>query len=299
MTGLKTVKPFVINDANLLSQPPVEDSAPAWVSGFNYPAGSLVRYAHIVYKNGAATNGTVPPPDSGTVWVAVYPTNTWSLFDAMTSKPTIGATNLSYTFRFGQTCGAVAAIGLEDVQRVTVTVTDPTAGEVYKKSMNVGRSITRSSWYLWHYGPREATGILGYFTDLPDYPQATITVDIAGSAGMKITHLIAGSVQEWGMCVELGAAIEFEDYSVKKRDEYGNLKLIPRQVIRETTMSIPIMRREIDGFTKFIQDRSAKPTFFIGSSDIESLNTFGVATANIKVVYFDHSVVDLRVQSAS
>lgn len=301
-TGLKTVKPLVINDSTLVSQPSVEDSAPLWVSGTNYPAGSFVRYAHVVYKNGAATtsaNNMLAPPDNSTVWVAQYPTNTWSVFDPMTSKPTQVDAVLSYTFKFGQTCGAVAGIGLENVQVMRVTVTDPTYGQVYRKSMNVGRSITRSSWYLWHFGPREATGILGYFTDLPDYPQATIKVDFEGTVGMKVTHLVAGSVQEWGLGVEMGASIDFEDYSIKTRDEYGNLKLIPRQVIRETAMLIPIRRREVDGFVKFIQDRSAKPTFFIGSSDIESLNTFGVATANIAVDYFDISKVSLKVQSAS
>ena len=116
---------------------------------------------------------------------------------------------------------------------------------------------------------------------------------------MKVRNLIIGIVQEWGLGVELGASIDFEDYSVKERDAYGNLRLVPRQVIRETSMQIPLKRREVDGFVKFIQDRSAKPTFFIGSSDIESLNTFGVATATISVQYHDISKVSLKVTSAS
>lgn len=298
-TGLKTVKPLVVNDTTLISQPAVEDPKPAWVSGTNYPKDSMVRYKHIVYKSGAATSGTTPPPQDGTVWIAQYPTNTWSLFDPMTSKSTVVDNTLSYSFRFGQTANGVFGDGLENVQRMQVTVTDPTYGEVYKRTINVGRTIARSSFFLWHFGPRELTGVLGYFADLPDYPQATIKVDFFGSTGMKVRNLIIGIVQEWGMGVEVGASIDFEDYSIKTRDEYGNLKLVPRQVIRETSMSIPLRRREVDGFVKFIQDRSAKPTFFIGSSDIESLNTFGVATANIAVQYHDISKVNLKVQSAS
>ena len=301
-TGLKTVKPLVVNDATLISQPAVEDSAPAWVSGTNYAASTMVRYKHIVYKNGPAitsANNTIAPPDNHTIWIAQCPTNTWSLFDPMTSKSTAADSTLSYSFRFGQTCNGVFGDGLENVQRMQVTVTDPNYGEVFKKSVNVGRTIARSSAYLWHFGPREATGILGYFTDLPDYPQATIKVEFFGTVGMKVRNLIIGIVQEWGLGVELGASIDFEDYSVKERDAYGNLRLVPRQVIRETSMQIPLKRREVDGFVKFIQDRSAKPTFFIGSSDIESLNTFGVATANIAVNYFDISKVNLKVTSAS
>ena len=298
-TGLKTVKPLVINDATLVSQPVAEDSAPAWVPGTPYAKDSLARYQHIVYKNGAATSGMTPPPLDGTIWIAQYPTNTWSLFDPMTSKSTAADSTLSYSFRFGQTCNGVFGDGLENVQRMQVTVTDPNYGEVFKKSMNVGRTIARSSAYLWHFGPREATGILGYFTDLPDYPQATIKVEFFGTVGMKVRNLIIGIVQEWGLGVELGASIDFEDYSVKERDAYGNLRLVPRQVIRETSMQIPLKRREVDGFVKFIQDRSAKPTFFIGSSDIESLNTFGVATATISVQYHDISKVSLKVTSAS
>ncbi|MBF5006013.1 hypothetical protein [Diaphorobacter caeni] len=298
-TGLKTVKPLVVSDTTLVSQPAVEDSAPAWVAGTPYAAGSFVRYQHIVYKNGAATSGMIQPPLDGMVWVAQYPTNTWSLFDPMTSKATAIDNTLSYTFKFGQTANGVFGDGLENVQRMQVTVTDPNYGEVYKQTMNVGRTIARSSWYLWHFGPREQTGVLGYFTDLPDFPQATIKVEFFGTTGMKVRNLIVGIVQEWGLGVELGASIDFEDYSIKTRDEYGNLKLVPRQVIRETSMSVPLKRREVDGFVKFIQDRSAKPTFFIGSSDIESLNTFGVATANIAVQYHDISKVSLKVQSAS
>ena len=301
-TGLKTVKPLVVNDATLISQPAVEDSAPAWVSGTNYAAGSLVRYQHVVYKNGAAitsANNTLTPPSNPTVWIKQYPTNTWSVFDPMTSKATMADSALSYSFKFGQTCNGVFGDGLENVQRMVVTVTDPNYGQVYQQSVNVGRTIARSSFYLWHFGPREMTGVLGYFTNLPDYPQATIKVDFSGTVGMKVRNLIVGIVQEWGIGVELGATIDFEEYSVKERDPYGYLNLVPRQVIRETSMLIPLRRREVDGFVKFIQDRSAKPTFFIGSSDIESLNTFGVATANIAVNYFDISKVNLKVTSAS
>lgn len=301
-TGLKTVKPLVINDASIVAQPVVEDPAPSWVSGTNYPKDSMVRYKHVVYKNGVEIsdeNKTIAPPDLPTIWIAQYPTNTWSLFDPMTSKATTADNSLAYSFKFGQTCDGVFGDGLENVQQMRVTVTDPTFGKVYQKSMNVGRTISRASWYLWHFGPRELTGILGYFTDLPDFPQATIDVEFFGSPGMKVRNLILGTVQEWGFGVEIGASIDFEDYSIKTRDEYGNLKLVPRQVIRETTMSIPLKRREVDGFVKFIQDRSATPTFFIGSSDIESLNTFGVATANISVNFHDYSKVSLKVQSAS
>ena len=259
----------------------------------------MVRYQHVVYKTKVGTSGMTPPPLDGTVWIKQYPTNTWSLFDPMTSKATIADNVLVYEFKFGQTCGAIIADGLENVQTVRLTITDPTFDVVYERSVNVGRTITRSSWYLWHNGPRELTGVLGYFTDLPDYPQSTIKIEFLGSLDMKVRNLIAGSVQEWGFGAENGASISFEDYSVNQRDEYGELTLVPRRVIRETNMSLTITRREVDGFVKFIQDRAAKPTFFVASRDLESINTFGVATATIKVQYKDYSVVDLKVTSTS
>lgn len=296
MTGLRTVSPLEITDSVLIAQPPLEDSAVAWVAG-SWPQGSRVRYQHQVYQAGAAVNDAVPPPDNPTLWIKVGPTNTWALFNGRTSQSSKFNATASYRFRFGQAVDAVSAIGLVDVQSIRVRVVDPTYGTVYDKALTVGLAPETADWWEWHFGEWTPTGALGLFTGLPAYPQADVLVDFTGTTQMEVGNLILGNAKEWGHGVQMGASVGIQDFSKKTLDEFGNRVLVECTYIGWADMSVPIRRGEITAIKNYMARNRARPILFLGSQDIEALNVFGIAKDwSVSIEYFDYSMFAIQLE---
>ncbi|QMV72620.1 hypothetical protein HS961_07080 [Comamonas piscis] len=296
MTGLRTVSPLEITDSVLVAQPPLEDSAVAWVAG-SWPKGSRVRHQHQVYQAGADVNDAVPPPDNPTLWIKVGPTNTWALFNGRTSQTSKFNATASYRFRFGQTVDAVSAIGLDDVHSVRVRVEDPTYGVVYDTTLTVGLAPEMADWWEWHFGEWTPTGALGLFTGLPAYPQADVLVDFTGTTQMQVGNLILGNAKEWGHGVQLGASVGIQDFSKKSLDDFGNRVLVERTYIGWADMSVPIRRAEITAIKNYMAKNRAKPILFLGSQDIEALNVFGIAKDwSVSIEYYDYSMFAIQLE---
>ena len=292
---MQVVEPTPIT-TGVLTSTNVVDIEAAWVAG-TYNKGTRRVYDRRVYEVVADPN-TDDRPDIGAAadpptWVLLGYSNTWRMFTEGFDSRSTATGEIDVTLTFGATTSQVGVFGIL-ANSLRVIVTDPTDGVVYDEERDLA-DIGVADW--WEFFFLSYDTIDTAIFSLPPYPDASIrihakNIDLIGE--VAIGRVVAGISRNVGVTL-YGTSVETRDYSIKERDGFGNLRLIPRRVLLTVNYAVHVPTQNIDRALRIFRGLSNTPSLFIGDPGIVSTVVFGVIT-NVSQGITYPSVSELNLQ---
>ena len=271
---MKIVIPQTVDDTNLDSTNVVNDESD-WVSGDTYNTGDRVVYEKQVWEALKDSVTSEPSEANATDWLLVGFANQWRMFREGRDSVSTRDESIDVSITASQVVSTFAALGLSGVD-ASLTVTDPSEGVVYDDTISLV-DTGAGNWWEYFFLPydRADTAI---FQGIPPYAGATYDFSVNGadaSSTVEAGRVVFGIQRELGVS-NYGTSVSTLDYSKRERDEFGNLKLIPRRVVRLVNYDATVRTGNIDSVIRQLQSLSSVPTLWIGDSSFNSTIAFGV-----------------------
>ena len=132
--------------------------------------------------------------------------------------------------------------------------------------------------------------------DLPTLPRATLRITASGDAP-SIGALVCGKMKEFAAGVEVGAQIGIDDYSVKSRDEFGNIKITERAFSQRATWKFKTPNNLVDALFDTFASLRATPAVYIGSKNMTAMTIYGFfRDFSITVQYPTYSDTSIQIE---
>lgn len=230
-----------------------------------------------------------------TKWLLVGLTNRWAMLDgsvqAQTTNPDLIAVEFSVP-------GRVDSLALLNVSGSSAhaTVTDEVDGVVYDKTVSLVSTSGITDWYAWLFEPVERKSDV-IFDDIPPYAGAIIDVSISATGEtVAIGELIGGFSKNIGD-TQWSPQLGITDFSVKTRDDFGNLTVVERAYLKLATFNINVPSTYVDQLQKLLATYRATPILYIGDPDYASTAVFGFFKSfNLVIAGPDVSLCSLDVE---
>lgn len=276
-----------------------EDEA-VYSTGTTYAQNATVRgntpaTAHNLYVSLKPSNSNKPLTDKEW-WLPAGATNRWRMFDAVVGSQTIDANSISVVITSPKRLTALALLNI-DAAAARVTVTDPTDGVVYDKTLSLISTNGINNLWQWLFADIEKA-TQKVLLDLPPYAgvQITITLSNPGNS-VKCGACVLGRLQRIG-ATQYGAAVGFVDYSVKERDAFGNAKIGERPFSRRTDLPVRIKNGNVDQVVDQLAKYRAKAIVYIGSELFGSTVIYGYfKEASVVIDRTEDSLLSIELES--
>jgi hypothetical protein len=232
---MRVIDPIEITEDMLLSSNVSEDDYAEWDAGTTYGLGDTVIVIdtyHKVYESLQAGNLNKFPPDylTGTpYWLEVSATNRWKMFDSVAQTQTINTGSIEVEIA-ASNINSVFVLN-SDAVFILINLTDSNGTLVYADTVRlVGEeSVAWGDGVVWEGGTGWQGGgfsdlieLVIIRSDLPVLPNCTLKLTIAGTeATAKCGKVIIGTHRTLGT-TKYSPSIGIKDYSIKKRDDFGN-----------------------------------------------------------------------------
>jgi len=271
---MQIIKPIDITEAVLVASNVPEDDYPPWNSSTAYRVGDRCLCNRRIYEALVAHSG-VDPAGSATnpaTWLDLGMDNRWRMFDDKVGTQTRQTGGIAVALQPNAVINALALFNLQG-STVTVTMTDPVEGEVYRRTLSlVDAGVNR--WYDWFFAP------IGRHTDLvlPDLPaygtaQLSVTVDNAGDPA-ACGHLVVGTQVELGVAL-YGTSVGITDYSRKDVDDFGNAIVVERAYSKRAEFDLRVDTAQVATVQRLLASLRARPVVWIGEASYEATLIFG------------------------
>ena len=273
---------------------------PAYASGTTYGEGDLVLVAasHLVFESLQAANTGKTPGTDTEWWLEVSATNPWKPFDQKVGSQISRTGSIYYEILPGAVEG-VALFNLSATS-VTITLTGPSAGEVYNKTIALIDPSTVFDWYSYFYGEFLTSENL-VVTDIPNYSNATLEITISGGNNIdtvKCGEIAFGKVFYVGS-TQYSPTIEIVDYSKKETDDFGNFVIVQRSFTKRVTLEMVANNARINFIQNTFEENRATAVVYI-PTEVEDLadpyltygffNRFSLVTR-----YPSHSIINVEI----
>lgn len=274
---MKVIRPIDVTDAILTSIDVPETDHAVWNSGTTYNKGDycISTTTHTVYRSLLDSNLNNDPDveaaafadplveDPATqYWQVFSATNRWKLFDGKPSVQTSQTNGFTVTLTPGKIISGVAAFNVY-ASEINITM-ESAAVEVYSATVQMTDETVVIDGWTYYFAEIQ---VMPYFvlTDLPPYPDATITVEFVGSGAVLCGQLVVGPIWDLGY-VELGnTGFEGIDFSTVETDVYGNLTTVEREATTLHRFDIVLGAQQLLGFENRMRDlKGGKRAVWIG-----------------------------------
>lgn len=252
-----------------------ENDAAVWQAG-SYGVGALVMVGsgyHTVYKSAVANNAANPTTDNGVNWVPQGATNAYKSGDQSIASQT---TNPVCIVNQYQLKGRINTVALLNVSAASarVTMTDPTDGVVYDKTINLVSNSGINNLYSYFFElPVRSTDIV--LTDLPAYAFAQLTVALNEPTGTaKVGCILIGTSKNTGG-TQYGMKMSITDYSIKTQDAFGGYTVSQRAYRKTCECQVLVDATYVDQLQTLLAGRRAQPTLYLGSDQFASSWIYG------------------------
>lgn len=306
--GFLIVRPFNVADDQFISSNVTEDDYPAWNIATDYSLGDRVTVidddVHNVYESliaGTDTNtGNDPQADlqwpNGTPvkWILVSKTNRWKMFDEQNSSQTSNADSIEVELSFTQRPNAVALLNV-DCASIQVIQYDSMANVVYDQTQAMIESSGTPSHYGWLFQQiQKKTDAL--FENLIPISGGTIEIILANEGGtVKCGTCLVGYSEDFGG-TQYGAGVGIQDYSVKQRSEFGDLRILERAYNRNGDFTVMVQNSVIDRLQNLLASRRAKATLYIAAKEYRCTYIYGFFTEMQNVItYPEDSLLNIDI----
>ncbi len=296
---MKIIRPISVTDAMLLSSSIPENDCPAYLSTTTYALDQRVMVVspglHKIYRSLQANNKDHLPSISPTFWVEESPTNRWKMFDTSITSQAENKDSIVVTLATSGICNGIALLNI-DCTIIRVTAVDAQDGVVYDKVHNPASKSGITDWYSYFFEPI-LTVTDKTFTDLPLYPNMTITVTLTNVGHtVRCGGLIVGHVKKIGT-TQRGAKIGIADYSVKARDVFGNFNVIERAFSKRVTFPLWLDTSALDQTQNLFAKYRATPIVYIGIERFGSTIVYGFyKDFSVDITYQNYAVCSIEIE---
>ncbi|OAI11790.1 hypothetical protein A1507_19885 [Methylomonas koyamae] len=293
------IRPFVVTDAALLSCNIPETDYTAFNLATTYGLGDRVRViganVHRVYESLQAGNVGHDPAASPTWWLEVGPTNRWKLFDSSVTSQATNPDLIDVTLHPTGRIDSLALLNLA-AQSVRVIMTDAVDGVVYDKTFSLVSDSGVHDWYAYFYEPIDRRSDLVIY-DMPPYHAPTIQVIVSdpgftvavGAMVLGFKKIIGGT--------QYGVRVGIQDYSVKKRDDFGNYTVLERAFNKNATFTLFVDANFVDQLHALLASYRATPIVYAGTDIYSSTVIYGFyKDFSITIAYPTESICTLEIE---
>jgi len=270
-----------------------DEGLDTWDIATTYAVDDQVAWSFRKWTAKTATSGFEPSIDTAdgvTNWTFDGWLNKYSMFngilgeDNVTTNPTIDVS---------MSASSVDALALLGVQctNVTITITDPSEGEVYSYTDNINPELPDANFYSWYYEYQTAefTGVVKtdlVLTDLigSQYPNATLRIVLdLEDGGLSYTDDVILEYLAFGPTYSLGTANfgtshGFTDYSTIEENTYGEITTVKRKRNKKATYQIIEKTDRLGDIQRFLSANTTNPMVFIGNGAYSGTITYAIAS---------------------
>lgn len=302
---MRLVLPYTIADANISASTLEVNDYPEYDPAHTYAMLDWVKITtgghHRVYRSVKAANtGNNPlnesndPDVSPDNWAYAGATNNWALFDPNSGVSTADD-EINLTLVNVGRVQAIALLGLV-ARDIEIIVKDADDEVIYHHQQQLVDSSIINGYWDWFYAPRRMISDL-VLTDLPMYVSASIQIIIRNPGGVAtIRNLVMGKLQEIGG-TRFGAEVTLVDYSIKKRDVFGNLYMKERGWSKRNAVDVWVDAGFVDELTNLLAEYRAKPLVWINAPGYQSMIIYGVYNkARTLITMPRHSVLTIDIE---
>lgn len=265
---MQAIRPYVINDINLLSTNVAESDYPVYDPLTVYSLNETVMYIdtnkHWVIRSLANDNtGNIPTGlETDTKWVKVSETNRWKMFDLKTTSQTINTESISVEIGVTST---VNSLYVGNVQGASLTVigTDQFDVEIYNRTVNLVSTDGIYDPWTYFFNPIEFVEEV-VLDDLPPYALSKYQVTVTSSSIAAIGTLVIGYIQELAL-TRYGMTMSNIDYSIKQANEWGDFQITERGYSRTVDLDAYVPTANKNSIITFLNRYRATPIVWIGS----------------------------------
>lgn len=296
---LRVIKSLTVTDAMLTGTSVAESDHPLHNPTTTYGLGERVIVTgtvHKIYESLQPANTGKDPTTQDTWWGEVSNTNRWKAFDRSSSSQTVIGLSDYYEITPGQSVDSVALVNVAGLVTVRVRVVDPTYGTVFDQTANLLTPPTEPSWYAWFFEPRTGQSQL-VVTGLPQYPNATVRVDMTSSSSASVGVIAVGTSRAIGSIVKFGARLSIQDFSRRERNAYGEVFLEKRGNVKTMSLPVEIETQDLDDVYAVLAELTGTACLWMGTNLFSALNVYGfINTFDIVVSYATHSELSIEIE---
>jgi hypothetical protein len=276
---MQAIRPYTINDINLLSTNVPEADYPIYNQLSTYAINETLIYLdtnkHWVIRSLVADNiGNIPTGlDSDTKWVKVSETNRWKMFDLKTTSQTINAGSIDVTI--GLT-SITNALYVGNVQGATLTVIgkDQYDVEIYNNTLNLVSTDGIYDPWTYFFNPIEFIEEV-VLDDLPPYALSDYQITVSSPSGnVAIGTTVLGYIQELAL-TRYGMTMSSIDYSIKQANEFGDFVITERGYSRTVDLNAYVPTSNKNSIISFMNRYRATPIVWIGSGSYLGSISYG------------------------
>lgn len=287
---MRVVTPQEIEVADLTSSVPVDD-APLWAAG-PYNLGDQVVYGISVFR--AAVN-TSQEPGTGSDWVRMGYVNRWRMFRDGRDSKTRRNEIIDCSIETSQIYSTAALLGLVGVEARVIVDDVGGEGVVYDETKSLV-DIGVEDFWEWHFLPYDFVEE-AVFDGIPPYSGAKLTVQVVAASETDEAacgRVVFGIGRDLGV-TNYGTSIELQDYSIKTRDEFGGLTLVPRRAINIINYDVTVPTPRVNFVVRQMRGLAGMAALYIGDEQFGATVTYGVYRTTIQGVDYP-SISELTIQ---
>ena len=277
---MQIIREITVTDAILTATNVAETEYSEWNVSTAYVVGNTVQKTgsgeHYIYE--CLINNTGIDPATGVdndppEWLLISSTNPWRMFRAPVGDVTSNSNTIEVTLEPGERYNAVALLNI-DAATINITVTDPTAGEVYNEDYNMVSDSGIQEWYSYFFEPIVRKTAL-VVTDIPPYKDADLDITITDTGGTPTAGLVVTGLSKTLGQSQHGSSVGIVDYSVKSTDTFGNPIITTRAYSKRADFDIVLESGAVDEVANTLADIRTTPVVWIGSEDYTSSIIYG------------------------
>lgn len=300
---MQAIRPYTINDINLLSTNVAEADFPVYDQLATYSLNDTVIYIntnkHWVIRSLVAGNvGNIPTGlDTDTKWVKVSETNRWKMFDLKTTSQTINSGSIDVTI--GLT-SITNALYLGNVQGAMLTVLgkDQFDATIYSKTVNLVSTDGIYDPWTYFFNPIEFIEEV-VLDDLPPYALSKYQVTVTSSGNVAIGTLVLGYIQELAL-TRYGMTMASIDYSIKQANDFGDFVITERGYSKTVDLNAYVESANKNNIITFLNRYRATPIVWIGSGQYLGSISYGfVKTYEVTAAGPNETRLQIKIEGLS
>ena len=228
-------------------------------------------------------------------WLSLGVENKLRMFDDSIGTQTANSELIEIVLDLKKNVTTLALLNVVALE-VQVVVEDSVGGVKLDKTIKTTEP-SGGSWWKWHFS--SITRVDRVLLDgLPSYSQATIKIRIKNPGAIaKCGILVIGQRISLRMTQD-GASVGFDDYSVKKRDEFGGFIINERAYSDTARFQVFVQGSMVDNISRTLAKYRAQAALYIGTEELASTWIYGYFTS-FENVFTDYGISDCNIEVES
>jgi hypothetical protein len=287
---------------------PPESSAVVWDGGTTYGENDRVTKNHSLYISNESGNTSDPETNStgeNPKWTRLGTTNSWRMFDmfrtgAGSSRLYPGVDQATVGRDFIDVIvyapGVVRGYALLGIDAGVLEVWAYKAGvEVYRRETTLVDLAASAYWYEYFTKmPSRRASVVAF--DLPAVGGLTLRFRLRGEGRISLGKILVGVEEEAG-CTLPDFTTDFYNTTRQTRDQFENLELVPRRVLKSKTFRARYKTNRAEGVESLVERLMWSPAVFVGSENFATSILYGYIKTCSTTTNRNVTVMTLGVES--